>query len=169
MSQERIRTVEQLVKALHEAPMHKGYLRILERVDILPEAFDDLCTWHPKRYTRNCIARTDDFELLLICYEPGQRTSIHDYATEEAWVHPVRGTVVEERFEPGPGGNLRRVSAAKLDRDSFSYLHNGRSIHRYINDSGQRAVTLNLYARPLRTWKVYDERSGGSSIREAGT
>ncbi len=168
MPKPTIRTLDELVEALRSASAQQGYLRILERVNIPAEAFDPHSTWHPKHYTRNCITRTDDFELLLICYEPGQCTSIHDYATEEAWVHPVRGTVIEERFEPVGAGSLRKVSAAKLDRDSFSYLHNGRSIHRYINAGEQRAMTLNLYARPLRTWKVYDERTGDARVREAG-
>lgn len=164
-----IHSLDQLIRALRSVKDHSGYLRLLERVDIAPVEFEPLCQWDPKRYTRNCLDRTEDYELLLICYEPGQRTSIHDFATEEAWVHPVMGTVVEERFEPGTGGHLRRVGSSRLDRDSFSYLHNGRSIHRYTNDSGDRAVTLNLYARPLRTWKVYDERSGDAWTAEAGS
>ena len=165
MSSQRIRTVDELVSILRKGPGSKGYLHILERVEIPMEQLAPLCTWNSRRYTRNCIERTEDFELLLICYEPGQRTSIHDYATEEAWIHPVAGSVVEERYEPAPDGSLRKVSAAKLDRDSFSYLHNGRSIHRYINTGEERAVTMNLYAKPLRTWKVYDDRSATGETR----
>lgn len=169
MSDNTISTVDELVRVLMEGPGRKGYLHILERVAIPAEDFEALCRWNPKHYTRNCIARTDDFELLLICYEPEQQTSIHDFATEEAWVHPVIGSVVEERFEPSSGQALRKAGSSKLDKDSFSYLHNGRSIHRYINKSGERAVTLNLYARPLRTWKVYDERSGDNQVQPAGS
>jgi cysteine dioxygenase len=160
MPTERIHTIDALIKALKKGPGGGGYLSILERAQIPSEHFLRLCTWNTKHYTRNCIARTADFELLLICYEPGQSTSIHDYNTEEAWVHPILGSVVEERFEPPDHGGLRKISSAKLVTDSFSYLHNGRSIHRYINNTEERAATLNLYARPLIKWKVYDERSG---------
>jgi cysteine dioxygenase len=160
MPTERIHTIDALIKALKKGPGGGGYLSILERAQVPSEHFLRLCTWNTKHYTRNCIARTADFELLLICYEPGQSTSIHDYNTEEAWVHPILGSVVEERFEPPDHGGLRKISSAKLVTDSFSYLHNGRSIHRYINNTEERAATLNLYARPLIKWKVYDERSG---------
>lgn len=158
--QHGIRTVEELVHLLEQGPDEGGYLNILQRIAIPIEAFLERCTWNKKHYTRNCLARNKDFELLLICYEPGQSTSIHDYATEEAWVHPVIGSLVEERFQPPAGGMLRKVSSAKLDPASFSYLDNGRSIHRYSNNFDVRAASLNLYARPLRHWKVYDERSG---------
>lgn len=157
-----IHTVEELVHALREGPEKGSYLGILERMAIPAGLFVPYCTWNDKRYTRNCIVRTDDFELLLICYGPGQSTSIHDYSTEEAWVRPVMGSVVEERFTAGPGGSLLKTSVAKLDTGSFSYLHGGPNIHRFSNDSGEPAITLNLYARPLNKWRVYDERSGGS-------
>lgn len=163
-----ITTVDQLVAALKLGPGRRGYLDVLERIAIPEAEFGPYCRWNDKHYTRNCIARTEEFELLLICYEPGQRTSIHDYATEEAWVHPVSGVVIEERFEPGADGPLRKVSSAKLDPGSFSYLHNGRSIHRYMNPATERSITLNLYAKPLMKWKVYDERSGAPRSEHVG-
>ncbi len=169
MASRTISTVDELVAALHVEGGHGGYLHILEHVVIPVADFEPYCTWNSKRYTRNCIARTDEFELLLICYEPGQCTSIHDFATEEAWVRPIRGSVTEERYEPTPGGQLRKVHAARMDSESFTYLHNGRSIHRYSNSGPERAVTLNLYARPLRTWKVYDEGTGDIHLRNAGS
>lgn len=164
-----IRTVDQLVAALHAGPGESGYLSVLDRISIPADSFDAFCTWNSKRYTRNCIARSENFELLLICYEPGQSTSIHDYDTEEAWVHPIKGSIIEERFqEAGPKG-LRKISSSKLDTGSFSYLHNGRGIHRYINHTDDRAITLNLYAKPLSKWKVYDERSGEGRSAASGT
>lgn len=160
MAMDRIRTVDDLIRNLKKGPGASGYLSILQRISIPSEQLLKLCTWNDKHYTRNCIARTAEFELLVICYESGQSTSIHDYNTEEAWIHPILGSVVEERFEPTPQAGLRKVSSAKLVADSFSYMHNGRSIHRFTNNTGERAATLNLYARPLNKWKVYDERSG---------
>lgn len=163
-----IRSVDELVAALLKGPQaNEGYLKILERIDIPPEDFLSHCTWNEKHYTRNCLVRNGDFELLLICYGPGQRTSIHDYDTQEAWVHPVIGSVIEERYQFTGEKGLRKVSSAKLESGSFSYMHNGRSIHRYINPTDDRSVTLNLYAKPLNKWKVYDERSDAPVERPA--
>lgn len=160
-----ISTIAELVSELRKVPGTKGYMEVLRRIAIDPEAFRPYCRWNDKHYTRNCIARTEEFELLLICYEPGQRTSIHDYATEEAWVHPVSGSVIEERFEVIPDGPLHKISSSQLHPGSFSYLHNGRGIHRYINTDAGRSITLNLYAKPLIKWRVYDEGSGERTLR----
>jgi hypothetical protein len=58
------------------------------------------------------------------------------------------------------------VSSAKLDTNSFSYLHNERRIHRYLNTIKERSITLDLYAKPLNKWKVYDESSGEQRSQE---
>jgi cysteine dioxygenase len=154
-----IRTVNELVQALKAGPGDEGYLNILRRVDIPSEEFSNFCRWNEKHYTRTCIARTEHFELLLICYEPGQRTSIHDYDTEEAWVRTVQGSIVEERFELDHKGDLVLLQTSILDQGSFSHLAHGHSIHRYTNAGSDRVATLNLYAKPLLKWKVYEERA----------
>lgn len=154
-----ISTVAQLLNALREGRRKEGYLPILKETDIPTEELLHLCTWDPKHYTRNLLDRTDDFELFLICYEQGQRTSIHDYDSEEAWIRPIMGEVTEERFHV-EDGKLTKVDSIVLTPTTFSYLHNGTSIHRYLNSHSGRSVTLNLYAKPLRKWTVYDERTG---------
>ncbi len=163
-----IDTLDQLIQALDKGPGPEGYLKLLRSAEIPLDELERHCTWNAKHYTRNCIAQRESYELLLICYEPGQRTSIHDYDSEEAYIHPVTGSIVEERFELITNGGLRQVSSVRLSPDSYSYLSNGHSIHRYANTGTGRAMTLNLYARPLRKWKVYDERSGSSSLGPAG-
>jgi cysteine dioxygenase len=165
---EAIRTVPELVAALRAVRSPQGYLDVLRHVDISPSQLDGHCRWNDRHYTRNCIVRTADFELLLICYEPGQRTSIHDYDSQEAWVHPVQGSILEERFTVDATGALHRTGSILLEPGSFSHLLNGRSIHRYVNTGSGRACTLNLYAKPLLKWKVYDERSGETSTRIPG-
>jgi hypothetical protein len=45
---------------------------------------------------------------------------------------------------------------------------NGKAIHRFTNRGPERAVTLNLYAKPLSRWRVYDERTGDVSVTPAG-
>ncbi len=154
-----IRTVDELVQALEAGPGTEGYVSILQRVDIPIEGFSAFCRWNDKHYTRTCIARTADFELLLICYGPGQRTSIHDFDTEEAWVRPVLGSIVEERFELDAKGELVLMQTSILEQGSFSHLAHGHSIHRYTNAGSDRVATLNLYAKPLVKWKVYEERA----------
>ncbi len=152
-----ISTLNDLVDTLRTSH-RKDFSGVLQRMHLPLSELAGYCTWNDRRYTRNCIARTTEFELLLICYGPGQRTSIHDYATEEAWIKPVMGSVIEERFRLVENGGIELFRSAILEPGSVTHLSEGNSIHRYSNAGADRSATLNLYARPLLKWKVYEER-----------
>ncbi|MBL7962298.1 MAG: cysteine dioxygenase family protein [Flavobacteriales bacterium] len=154
-----ISTIDHLVLELRK-PGARSYLDILRMARIPLTQWQARAQWNGKRYTRTCIAQNREFELLLIAYEPGQRTSIHDYDSTHAWVHPLMGELTEERYELAAEGHPVLTSSVVLHPDSFSYLTRSHSIHRYVNTGEGRALSLNLYSAPLRQWKVYDERGG---------
>jgi cysteine dioxygenase len=161
-------SLDKLIKALDAGPGHEGYLAILKSHEVPLEELASFASWNPKHYTRNIIVQREAYELLLICFEADQRTSIHDYDSEDAFIHPVQGSLQEERFELATDGMLDQVSSKLLGTADHSHLKGHHSIHRYVNAGGGRAMSLNLYARPLRKWKVYDERSGRSTTKRPG-
>ena len=168
-SKERtIITVDQLVQELQRAVRIEEYGGVLERLQLDGDALLPYYRWNSRHYTRTCIHRNRDFELLVICYEPGQCTSIHDYDSQTAWIHPVMGEVVEERFALVPGGGIKLSGELHLHPGADDSLTNGNAIHRFTNRGPERAVTLNLYARPMRKWRVYDEHTGGTTITPVG-
>ena len=71
-----ITQLNQLVQALLAAPSDKFFNVAkhihLSQKDVLPYA-----TWSKTRHTRNCIAVNDRFELILICWGPGQCSSVY--------------------------------------------------------------------------------------------
>ena len=82
--------LNQLIETLQRAPADKffsvaKYIHISQK-DVLPYA-----TWSNTHHTRNCIALNDRFELILICWGPGQCTDIHDHGGEECWMDFVEG------------------------------------------------------------------------------
>lgn len=163
-----IHSIDELVKELLRHRDSAAYGSILARYEVPTRDLEPYFRWNARHYTRTCINRNEDFELLVVCYEPGQRTSIHDYDSQTAWIHPVLGEVVEERFEAFPAGGLRLLEEKHLHPGTDDSLTNGSSIHRFINPGPGRAVTLNLYARPMSKWRVYDERTGSPSVSPAG-
>lgn len=124
--------------------------------------------WSMKHYTRNCITRNEQFELLVICYNPGQSTSIHDYDSEKAWVLPLFGKLALERFSLNDENTLVHTETQELWPGAVASMSGEDSIHRFYNPGPERAVSLNLYAKPMSRWRVYDEASGISSYTPAG-
>ena len=45
------------------------------------------------RYARNLVYKTPDFECLVLCWRPGQRSPIHDHGESICTVYTVSGTL----------------------------------------------------------------------------
>ena len=159
-----IGSLEELILAMDKDPRPAGYMDAMLRLDMGPGPLEPFCRWNTRHYTRQCIHRTGQHELLLICYEAGQRTSIHDYDSQMAWIKPVTGIIQEERFKIEADGQLKRHGTRLLLPGKLAYMASRNCIQRHSNPGGGRAITLNLYARPLRSWRMYNERTGLVSL-----
>jgi cysteine dioxygenase len=54
------------------------------------------------RYARNLVHKTDRFEIMIMCWHAGQRSSIHDHAGSLGGLKILQGTLTESLFERRP-------------------------------------------------------------------
>ncbi len=162
---EVIKTVEGLVKALNSCREDGDHvLDVMTKVNIPRAEFERYYSWSDDKYARNVLARNEDFEVLLICWEKEQTSPIHDFNAQEAWIHPIEGMLREERFKINVNDErLEKVSNVLLGNDEFSYM-NQIGIHRYSNANNARSVSLNIYRKPVTEWHIYDENSSDSTV-----
>jgi len=127
--------------------------------------FDDV------HYARNLVCRTPQFELLVLCWRPGQASTIHDHAGSLNVTRVYRGTLVQRSFSRRDGG-LGSVEVAAVERGELpsgpvdqvseevfagagaATVDRG-AIHQLRNDADENLVTLHLYAPPLTDIVVY--------------
>lgn len=158
---EQITTLPELVTALENHVEDRRYFEVMQSAAIPMENIERYLHWNQDHHTRVCIASNEHFELLLICWEKGQSGFIHDFASQEAWVHPISGRIREERFMPVPGEKgLECMSRVELGTREFAYMDGHVDIHRYSNINPARSVSMHLYAKPVKVWNVYDEETG---------
>ncbi len=163
MHKSKITTITGLVDTLNQGP--DNYLDVMKRATIPIRDFEHYYRWNEDHCTRNCISRTDDYELVLVCWEKGQQSPIHDYDLGQAWIHPIAGRLLEERFRIMPDKKIERVSAVILGTTEFSYMDE-IAIHRFQNIYGARSASLHLYTEPINKWRVYDELTGAYDLQE---
>ncbi|HRF78449.1 MAG TPA: cysteine dioxygenase family protein [Flavobacteriales bacterium] len=163
-----ITSIGELIRELLREQDVSQYGEILARYGFPTTDLMPYLRWNQRHYTRTCVVRNEKFELLVICYEPEQRTSIHDYDSASAWIITLMGEVVEDRFQRERDGSIRLKQASRLTAGATVELTRENSIHRFANPGPARAITLNLYAPPMSQWRVYDERTGAAHVREAG-
>lgn len=162
---EPIKTVDKLIEVLEKKSSEESFLDIMKQIDIPLREFEKYYSWNRNKYARNCLIKTEDYELLLICYEKGQETPIHDFDSKQAWVHTVQGKLREERFRVAENGKkLEQLSAITLGTNDYSFMsHVG--IHCYKNIYEARSVTLNLYCKPIQHWTQYDENAATTEVK----
>lgn len=157
----KITTVQQLLDELDEINEPKRYGTIANRIHIEQGAFGLFESWQEATYTRNCIRRTTDYELILLCWEAGQETPIHCHNEQECWVYVVEGELEEQRFD----NELNRVDVAGLEsiplnQKEKSYMNDHLGYHTLANQTDKRAMSLHLYAKPIERCRTYDENEG---------
>lgn len=104
-------------------------------------------------YKREVVYKDDNCEVVLITWEPGATTPIHDHGESIGRVTVLRG-VIEERFYDSEDC----VWSPWLKRPVGPDLREAPGdIHVMSNRSGEAAVTLHIYRPPL-VMKIYEPR-----------
>lgn len=152
---ESICTLPDLVSVL-QVKQRSEYGAILKKMKISIQEFEKYATWSDTCYTRNCIEENSDFELILICWSKAQKTAIHDHGGEECWVYVVDGDYGENIYEKNDQGELKRVKSLKIKSGDVTYMIDFMGFHNLENRSKGRAMSLHLYANPIKKCNVYD-------------
>lgn len=129
-------------------------------LDTLKNLMEELCpeqgelaeylNFENDRYQRNLLKLTDSYEVLLLCFQSGQQTPVHDHAGSACGVKVIEGCGTEIAYVPTEGGTLKEVSTAKLPEGGV-VGSNDMDIHLLGNleEHGQKLVTLHVYSPPL--------------------
>lgn len=115
-------------------------------------------------YTRNLLCRTSRFDMLVLCWLPGQMTAIHDHAGSLNVTRVCSGTLTARLFQvrdrPVPGRAFVELKMEQQLGENELSLVERNDIHQLANMTEQKLVTLHVYAPPLRNITVYNSYSG---------
>lgn len=130
---------------------------------LAPEAdrYLERVRFDPQRYVRHPILLFEDWEVMVIGWEAGQITPIHDHRGVLGGMAILSGDVVEERFTVPK--DLPQLADSRV-RPEGDLSETGPTIlHRLIPRT--RAVSLHVYRPPLRTMGIWDAERGFQEIR----
>jgi cysteine dioxygenase len=125
-------------------------------------------TWNRQHYTRNLIDKTELYELVAICWEVGQCSSVHNHRDQNCWMAaPVGKLIVENfhvEFQDLEAGKCQLAASNSVDLTAMNpcAVDPREPVHRVVNprEANQRAVTLHVYSRPFDTCVVYSPEQG---------
>ncbi len=123
---------------------------MLSRLEVTPQELADWSAFDTQRYQRNRIYRSEHFEALVLCFEAGQRTPIHDHAGSACGVLVLRGVGTETVFARSDDGWLYATGSRQLPCGGIvgSFDMDTHQLSNLQGD-GARLVTLHIYSPPL--------------------
>jgi len=151
-----ILTIHDLINQLYNTSK-EDYNSIFENLQLNKKLFEEYESWSQKKYTRNCIYNDEQFELILLCWEKGQETSIHCHGGEECWLYLLEGEIEEVLYNKDE--NVTQKDIRKLQKLESSYINDSIGLHRLKNSFEGRTITLHLYAKPIKKCTFYDEKN----------
>lgn len=147
--------------------------QLLHRVNFSTDEVNKYTFWDgAKPYTRNLV-HTDgkNYTLLMLCWNSGRESSIHDHPCEGCFIKTLRGCIRETRYRVIPESDEIRKSQVKFfNEGQVSFMHDSIGLHKIGNpckDTG--SVTLHLYTPPFKSCRVWSETSSFSAGQEVST
>jgi len=140
----------------------------LERSPVSPDTLSPYLSWDRQHYTRNLIDKTPFYELIAICWEVGQASSVHNHRDQNCWMAVPVGRLLVENFkvitEKLQEGICQLAAADTVEMNPAHpcAVDPLQPVHRVFNprEFNQRAVSLHVYSRPFDTCVVYSPEQG---------
>jgi cysteine dioxygenase len=136
---------------------------LLRQNPVAPETLTPFLMWDRQHYTRNLIDKTPLYELLAICWEVGQGSSIHNHKDQNCWMAVPIGRllvqnyrVLQQDLEAG-ACNIEPSDTLEMNPANPLGVNPEEPVHRVYNppEFASRAVSLHVYSRPFDSCVVY--------------
>lgn len=165
------RSLDELITELREVfdsdRVNVEYVQaLLESYKSNPKDWRKYAKFDPHRYTRNLIDEGNGkYNLMLLCWNESQGSSIHDHADAHCFVKVLNGELMETRFswpsESDPEQGMDEIGNDVYQKDGVTYMCDEIGLHRMENPSHtEGAITMHLYSPPFMECQTFDEKTG---------
>ena len=149
---ELIKVLERDWSLINSTRMHD----ILNRLVITNADFQPYSLFSDKRDARNLVFKDREFEIMIMCWNSGQRSSIHDHAGSLGGLKVLQGELTECLFSRAANGMIKSLSSADYAVGT-TRVEETSLIHQISNlqaESG-KAISVHIYVPPLVRMNVY--------------
>jgi cysteine dioxygenase len=129
---------------------------ILNRLVVATQEVQPHVLFSEKRYARHLVYKDRQFEIMIMCWNAGQRSSIHDHAGSLGGIKILQGELTECLFGRAANGMIKSLSSAEYAIEE-TRVEETSLIHQISNlqaDNG-KTVSVHIYIPPLVRMNVY--------------
>ena len=126
----------------------------LSSLEVNVDALEDCIGYSEDGYQRNVIKKNEHYELVAICWTPGQDTPIHDHTGSDCAFLIVSGVSTETVYETNSEGLAYPVTDRKYVPGEVCAADEP-DIHRVSNNENTNLINLHVYTPPLSEYRIY--------------
>lgn len=134
--------------------------------------------WMPERHTRNLIFRNPIIEVMILCWNVGNKTPLHSHNGQLGWMVMLEGKLRVENYRVVSCNRPENQNVVGLDclagatqidmkaldveiakpGGPLNTVDKKQTIHRISNDAewNEPAVSMHVYSLPIESCVVYD-------------
>jgi len=165
------------LKSFETAPITRDrVLDYLRETAVDRASLDPYVHFRRDAYTRNLIYKDDTFEVMAVCWSPGQRTVIHTHNGQLGWMSVERGAlaVINYKWLGCNASDNQNVvgmdclaGATELDLDRrevqecfpdgpVNTVDKVQTIHQVVVQGTEPVISLHVYSRPIESCVAFD-------------
>lgn len=141
----------------------EGVLDYLRKHPIDPESLEPFLIWDHQHYTRNLVDRTELYELIAICWEIGQASSIHNHKEQNCWMTVPIGRLLVQNYHVNSESleqkkcDIVPTDVVEMNPGMPLAVNPKDPVHSVYNpkEFNERAVSLHIYSHPFDSCVVY--------------
>jgi cysteine dioxygenase len=166
-------TIQDFIRELRKFP-ESAFLepaqlqRFLNAHPVAPDTLAPYLHWDRQHYTRNLIDKTALYELVAICWEVGQGSSIHNHHQQNCWMAVPIGRLLVQNYrtiaEDLTAGRcqIEPTDIEEMNPTQCCAVDPAEPVHKVYNprEFNHRAVSLHIYSKPFDSCVVYSEEQG---------
>ena len=129
--------------------------RLITKLAPEPSEINRYIHFTDERYARNLVYKCEDFECLVLCWRPGQRSPIHDHASSICAVYTLNGVLSADNYRKTANGHVRADYSEDFKPGSVLSIQT-TEIHQVSNlDDSANLISLHFYLGPLENSFLY--------------
>jgi cysteine dioxygenase len=149
-----IAAIEELKHTAKEM-RHVDLRRFISRLKPERSEIEPFIHFADDRYARNLVYKCADFECLVLCWRPGQRSPIHDHSTSICAVYTWDGTLSADNYRKTSNGHIRADYSEDFKPGSVLSIQT-TEIHQVSNlQETASLISLHFYVGPLENSFLY--------------
>ena len=145
-------TIRTLLEVFAESDIFDRLKAILAEYSVMNRGdWSKYAFFNDGHYVRNLIDGDDRFELMVICWGPGQKSRVHDHEKSRCVFTVIQGRIDESLYD----FDLKHQRDDVLEEGHVSHVENSQ-LHSVGNSTSTPSVTLHLYFPPIKRVKLFD-------------